>query len=112
MANVLLSWTSPADITNVESIELFRINDAAGALSSAPVCADYVDSAGAVVSGVDHITDGLTGGNILVPSQVSSAMTYVDSVSATGNYYYAAFSKNAAGYSPCTATNAALAITV
>jgi hypothetical protein len=112
MANVLLSWTSPADITNVESIELFRINDAASALQSAPVCADYVDATGALVTDVDHLTAGLTGSNILVPSAISTAMTYVDTVSATGNYYYAAFSKNAAGYSPCTNTNAALAITV
>lgn len=112
MANVLLSWTSPADITNVETIEIFRINDATNALSAAPSCDDYVDSTGAVVSNVDHITSGLTGSNRLIPGTASTAMTHVDAVSASGNYYYAAFSKNAAGYSPCTNTSTALAITV
>jgi len=110
MANVLLSWTSPADITNVETIELFRINDAASSLVQAPACSDYVDAAGAVVAGVEHLTDGIA--SPIVPTSTSTAMTYVDTVSATGNYYYAAFSKNAAGYSPCTNTSTALAITV
>lgn len=110
MANVLLSWTSPADITNVETIELFRINDATSSLAQAPACSDYVDASGNVVTGVDHITASVQ--SPIVPTQTSTAMTYVDTVNTTGNYYYAAFSKNAAGYSPCTNTSTALAITV
>lgn len=113
MANILLSWTSPANITNVDSIELFRIKkDASDAdVATAPACADYVDSANAVNANATHLSSGFTGADILVPTQASTAMSHVDSVSEVGEYYYAAFSKNAAGYSPCTTTSSRVSIT-
>jgi|14_taG_2_1085336.scaffolds.fasta_scaffold00218_6 hypothetical protein len=113
MANILLSWTSPANITNVDSIELFRIKKLAGDadVATAPACSDYVDSDNNPVSSADHLSASFTGSDVIVPSAASTAMSYVDTVSEIGEYYYAAFSKNAAGYSPCTTTTSRVSIT-
>jgi hypothetical protein len=113
MANILLSWTSPSNITNVDTIQLFEIKKLSTDtdVATAPQCSDYVDSAGAVGSTATNITSALTGSDILVPVATSAGMSYVQEVLDVGEYYYAAFSKNSAGYSPCTVTTSPVSIT-
>ena len=111
MANVLLSWTAPSVTTNVDGIVVLRMADP----GSAPGCADFIaankvrsnsgtaanDTGLDVASGVSQV-----GADLAV-----SDTSVVDSGVTTGDYYYAAFSYNAAGYSPCTVTGSALSIT-
>lgn len=107
MANVLLSWTAPSVTTNVDGIVVLRCDDP----GSAPSCADFIaantvrSTTGADISTSNNCTQ--------VGSDITDLTTtsVVDTGVSTGNYYYAAFSYNAAGYSPCTVTGSALSIT-
>jgi hypothetical protein len=111
MANVLLSWTAPSVTTNVDGIVVLRMADP----GSAPGCDDFIaankvrsnSGTAANDTGLDLQTGVTQVGTDLAVSDVS----VVDSSVSAGDYYYAAFSYNAAGYSPCTVTGSALNIT-
>jgi hypothetical protein len=111
MANVLLSWTAPSVTNNVDGIVILRMADP----GSAPGCDDFI-AANRVRSNsgtpADDTALDLQSGATQVGSDLSvSDTSVVDSGVTAGDYYYAAFSYNAAGYSPCTVTGSALNIT-
>ena len=107
MANVLLNWTAPADTNNIDGIVILKKTVAANA--AAPTCTDFIaaDQARSNTAS-DIVSDGTV-------SQVGSdlakdAVTVTESGVTAGSYYYAAFSFNAAGYSPCDVTDSELVI--
>ena len=90
MANVLLKWDAlPSDTADVDGIRVFRTPDAgAVAISDSFVTANAAPS-DAIPSTSTQLVDitGITGAQ------------HIDKGVATGDYYYAVYSYNAAGYS-------------
>ena len=108
MANVLLNWTAPSDVTNIDGIVVLKKSVTAGA--AAPACSGFIlddalrsDTASDVVTGVTQVGSDITSN---LDQNGSVTETGVDA----GSYYYAAFSYNAAGYSPCDVTDSELVI--
>lgn len=100
MANVLLSWTAPSVTTNVDGIVVLRIDQ-----TSAPACADFIAANTVRSSTASDIASGASQvGSDLAVTDVS----VVDTGVASGDHWYAAFSYNAAGYSPCDVTDSVL----
>lgn len=107
MANVLLNWTAPSDTNNIDGIVILKKTVSAGA--TAPTCTDFI-AADQVRSSTasDIVSDGTV-------SQVGTdlgkdVVTVTETGVTAGSYYYAAFSYNAAGYSPCDVTDSELVI--
>ena len=112
MANVLLNWTAPADTSNITGIVILKKSVTAG--SSAPLCGDFIPAdtlRGA--STADDLTDttiSQVGSDIIDPTTVAANGSVTETGVIAGSYYYAAFSYNAAGYSPCDVTTSELVI--
>lgn len=111
MANVLLNWTAPTDVNNVDGIVVLRKTES-DAAATQPVCDDFiaadtvrVDTASDIQSGIVQVGSDVTGQSVI---SVDGSVT--DTGVAVGNYFYAAFSYNAAGYSPCDVTDSILTI--
>lgn len=111
MANVLLNWTAPTDTINVDGIVVLRKSET-DAAATAPACADFIaadtvrsDTTSDIQSGIVQVGSDVTGQSVI---SVDGSVT--DTGVAAGNYYYAAFSYNAAGYSPCDVTDTILTI--
>ena len=111
MANVLLNWTAPTDTVNVDGIVVLRKTET-DPTAAQPVCDDFivadtvrVDTTSDIVSGITQVGSDVTGQSV-----ISADGSVIDSGVAAGNYYYAAFSYNAAGYSPCDVTDSILTI--
>lgn len=111
MANVLLNWTAPTDVNNVDGIVVLRKTEL-DAAAAQPACDDFIvadtvrsSTAGDIQSGIVQVGSDITGQSVI---SVDGSVT--DTGVAAGNYYYAAFSYNAAGYSPCDVTNTILTI--
>jgi hypothetical protein len=109
MANVLLNWDAPADTANVDGIVVLRKTEADSAATQ-PACDDFIAADTVRTNTADDIQSGI----VQVGSDVTSGIETDGSVTDTGvdagNYFYAAFSYNAAGYSPCDVTDTILTI--
>ena len=111
MANVLLNWTAPIDTANVDGIVVLRKTETDPAATQ-PVCDDFIavdtvrsDTATDIQEGIEQVGSDVTGQSV-----ISADGSVTDTGVAAGNYYYAAFSYNAAGYSPCDVTETILTI--
>lgn len=92
--NVLLEWTNPASVADIDTIEIFR-------------------ASGDETTQTDM--NAFRSGATLVASEpkgsASSTQTYTDSSVAAGTYTYGAFSKNAGGFGPGDLIDTALVVT-
>ena len=108
MANIKIDWTNPSDVTGVTGVRLLKTT-VANANDPAPTCSDFiaVDAvpSTALPSGVSECYN-----NAYTPT-ASSAGTYLDEGVTAGNYYYAVFTYNEAGFSPCASTTTVTTIT-
>lgn len=109
MANVLLNWTAPADTVNVDGIVVLRKTES-DSTAAQPACGDFIaadtvrsDTASDIQSGIVQVGTDVTSGIDVNGSVTDTGVT-------AGNYFYAAFSYNAAGYSPCDVTDDILTI--
>lgn len=109
MANVLLTWTAPTVTTNVDGIVIARIADDGS--STQPSCDAFI-AANQLRN--NTAADLVSGGSVV---QVGSDITdlavtqAVDQGVPVGNYWYAAFSYNSAGYSPCDVNDTLVSVT-
>jgi|13_taG_2_1085334.scaffolds.fasta_scaffold00161_9 hypothetical protein len=112
MANVLLNWTAPADTSNITGIVILKKSVSAG--SSVPSCGDFIpDEKIRGANTAADLTDSTVsqvGSDITDPATVAANGSVTETGVTAGSYYYAAFSYNAAGYSPCDVTNSELVI--
>jgi hypothetical protein len=112
MANVLLNWTAPADTTNITGIVILKKSVTAGA--AAPSCGDFIpDNTVRGANTAADLTDNTVsqvGSDITDPTTVAANGSVTETGVTAGSYYYAAFSYNAAGYSPCDVTDSELVI--
>lgn len=112
MANVLLNWTAPQDTSNITGIVILKKSVTPGA--AAPSCGDFIpeDAVRGANTAAD-LTDNTVsqvGSDITDPATVAANGSITETGVTSGSYYYAAFSYNAAGYSPCDVTNSELVI--
>ena len=108
MANIKIDWTNPSDVTGVTGVRVLKktVTDAS---DPTPACSDFI-ALNAVPTtdrpaGVDQCYD-----NAYAPT-AGSAGTYLDEGVTAGHYYYAVFTYNEAGFSPCASTSAVTTIT-
>jgi len=108
MANIKIDWTNPSDVTGVTGVRLLK-KTVANASDPAPNCSDFI--------AVDAVpTTALPTGvsecyNHSYAPTINSAGTYLDENVSAGHYYYAVFTYNEAGFSPCASTSAVTTIT-
>ena len=84
--NILLAWTNPASVADVDTIEIYRATG------------DYTD-----ISTTDDAAFRAAAGNPIASEtvgQASAVQQYTDPAVTTGNYTYGAFAKNAGGFGP------------
>jgi len=93
--NVLLEWTNPASVADIDTIEIFR---ASGDETAQPDMKAFRTAAGSAIASEAVGSAGAT-------------QTYTDSGVAAGTYTYGAFSKNAGGFGPGDLIDTALVVT-
>jgi hypothetical protein len=108
MANIKIDWTNPSDVTGVAGVRLLK-KTVADENDPAPSCSDFI-AVNAVPTtdrpaGVDQCYD------YPYAPTANSAGTYLDEGVTAGNYYYAVFTYNEAGFSPCASTTTVTTIT-
>ena len=92
--NVKLTWTNPANVSDIDTIDLFRkAGDHTG-----------VNDMAAFRNGADSVSSEAVGA-------ANSSQEYTESNVAAGTYTYGAFSKNAGGYGPGDLTDSAIVVT-
>jgi hypothetical protein len=107
MANIKINWTNSADVTGVTGVRVFKKSDSGG---SALACDAFT---GANALPTDALPTGVTqcnSGYDTTPPTAGSTGEYIDQGVTTGEWYYAVFYYNGAGYSPCSAMATAVSI--
>jgi hypothetical protein len=93
MANIKISWTNPADVSDQDSVKIFRATGDQTALA---------DAAFRTAAGTEIFTD---------TSVATGADEYIDlNVPASTTYTYGAFSYNAAGFGPGDVANSVITL--
>ena len=93
--NVLLEWTNPANVADIDTIEVFR---ATGDHTAQSDMNQFRSDAGNAIASEAVGT-------------ANSVQNYTDSAVAAGTYTYGAFSKNAGGFGPGDLIDTALVVT-
>ena len=93
--NIKLSWTNPATVSDIDTIEIYRKSGDHTAESSM----DAFRSSPAVL-----VASEAVGG-------ANSSQEYTESDVAAGEYTYGAFSKNAGGFGPGDLTDSTITVT-
>ena len=91
MANINITWTNPAVLSDIDEVQVFRIaaDRTADDLSDATVAATFRSDAGTPITTVAVANLTAAGTN-----------SYTDEGVTAGDYTYAAFSKNQGGFGP------------
>jgi len=84
MANIKITWTNPADVSDQDTVEVYRASGDETASSDE----DFRTAAGTAIFSVDP------------SSYAGTTQDVTDTGVSAGTYTYGAFSKNAAGFGP------------
>ena len=93
--NVKLTWTNPATVSDIDTIDLFR--KAGDHTASSISDADFR-------SGADTVSSEAVGA-------ANASQEYTENNVAAGEYTYGAYSKNAGGYGPGDRTDSTIVVT-
>lgn len=107
MANIKISWTQPSDTSDTSGYKIFK-KSVANSGDPAPSCDDYT---GANALPTDSLPSdvSLCYDYAYAPTAGASA-EYIDTGVGAGNWHYAVFTYNDAGYSPCVSTTSATTV--
>lgn len=107
MANIKITWTQPSDTSDTSGYKIFK-KSVTNAGDTSPSCDDYT---GANALPTDSLPSGvsLCYESTYAPTAGYSD-EYIDQGVGAGNWHYAVFTYNDAGYSPCVSTTSATTV--
>lgn len=94
--NVLLAWTNPANVADIDTIDIYRINQD---LTNTTTTDDATFRSQATLIASEQV------------GSANSTQNYTDSAVSADIYTYGAYSKNAGGYGPGDRIDTALVVT-